>query len=174
MSIDAKQLLKQETERLNKVLYTPITVSQLRTSTFQGVIEKQLNILAFLENKNKTKKPTISLLVDRYNSLVNKKFAIDPNFKNDDLEELSDEMNYLVVYLKNILKIDLDSLPTVDPKKIEAQPTKPINNTESKPADAQTITANQKNDQTVNTNQQSVPPPASGFNPFGTNAGSNP
>jgi hypothetical protein len=110
MSID----LKKEHRKLIKNLETIFDAVSMKPAfsqpNLQSIVEKQLNILSYLENVNKTKIIKSTKLLTKYNELTSKHFTIDSKIKYDDQEVLVDDINYLPVYIRNIFKIDLDAL----------------------------------------------------------------
>jgi hypothetical protein len=110
MSID----LKKEQLKIAKNLATIFNALSLKSALNQGnlqsIIEKQLNILAYLERKHKNKILKSDKLLVTYNQLTNKHFVIDHNIKYEDDEILIDDINYLNVYIRNIFKVDLAAL----------------------------------------------------------------
>ncbi|MDR1991738.1 MAG: hypothetical protein LBP70_03360 [Mycoplasmataceae bacterium] len=94
----------------------------LKHANFQTIIEKQLNILAYLEKINKSKKNESAELLTTYNQLSGKNFTIDKNVSFIDNEALVDDINYLNVYIHNIYKIDIEALAAGKDAKI-SQPT---------------------------------------------------
>jgi hypothetical protein len=93
------------------------------------VIEKQLNILSYLEKVNKAKTLVSTKLLEKYNTIAKKNYVIHKNISYDDNDALIDDINYLNVYIRNMYKIDVEALAQGKEAKVstptvsEAQPT---------------------------------------------------
>ena len=170
--------LKQIETTLHDELFVILNSSQigyneLRKPQFQTLIEKQFNILYFIESKNsKKKKHPSSQLVERYNALLNKNFKIDETIAFSDLHEMYDEVKYLEVYYKNIVKVDLaqytkDNIENI--RNASKQKFQPQQAQQAGAAPQQPNTEKITTDQTkvVNANQaqpnQQMPPPMGAF-----------
>lgn len=109
MELNLKELQSKLYDNLFVILNSQkIGYGELRKDSFLQIIEKQFNILYFLETKNGSKHDQSTEIITRYNTLLNKKFEIDKTLKYPDMDNLIDDINYLNVYYKNIMKIDLN------------------------------------------------------------------
>lgn len=106
-------------KRLYGLLYcTNPTFFPSNNKNFIDLFEKELNILSHLEKMEAKKhdlgtKFLTSSLVKKYNSLTNRNFVLNKkNFlvKKSKLEDLNDDINYLVVFCKNIFKVNIDDI----------------------------------------------------------------
>jgi hypothetical protein len=122
MAIDLKIEQRKIVKNLEAIFNAPSMKNALLQSNLQSIIEKQFNILAYLEKKHKNKIIKSDKLLVTYNQLANKHFTIDQNVSFEDDEILVDDINYLNIYIRNIYKIDLDSLAAGKEVKI-ATPT---------------------------------------------------
>jgi hypothetical protein len=84
--------------------------SEFKSNRLQNVIEKQFNMLGYLERTNKTQTPQTKVFINKYNTLSGRKFQLDINVNYPDGENLEDEINYFPVYIQNIYKIDMEAL----------------------------------------------------------------
>jgi hypothetical protein len=109
-----KNNFTSERDTISGNLQTIFNASSLKdafkTPIFQRVIEKQLNLLNFLEKKDDDKNKQSTNLLNRYNELTNKKYQLDKKYDLKDISDLPDEINYLNVYIRNIYKTDLEAL----------------------------------------------------------------
>jgi hypothetical protein len=122
MAIELKLEQEKIVKNLKTVFNAPSMKDTLKHANFQTIIEKQLNILAYLEKINKSKKNESAELLTTYNQLSGKNFTIDKNVSFIDNEALVDDINYLNVYIHNIYKIDIEALAAGKDAKI-SQPT---------------------------------------------------
>jgi hypothetical protein len=95
---------------LNTIFTATSLVAAFKSPNFQTLVEKQLNILAYLERKHKTKTIKSVTLLNKYNALSSKNFNIDTNIAYTNDTSLIDDANYLNIYLKNIYKVDVQAL----------------------------------------------------------------
>jgi uncharacterized protein YlzI (FlbEa/FlbD family) len=108
----ANNSIKQE-EKLQKSLLAILNsnvASGLKTKQFQEIFEKQINILAYLVKENKSKDNQLNEIIDKYKTTYKKDFTINNLIHYDDQDILSDDINYLAIYVRNIYKIDMDAL----------------------------------------------------------------
>jgi hypothetical protein len=110
MPINLKTEQQKIIKNLETIFNAPSMKPALLQSNLQSIIEKQFNILAYLEKKHKNKIIKSDKLLATYNQLTNKHFNIDRNVKFEDDEVLADDINYLNVYIHNIYKIDIEAL----------------------------------------------------------------
>jgi hypothetical protein len=101
-------------EKLNKSLLTilnsPNLAAGLKTKQLQDIFEKEMNILGFLIKNNKSANQDLGTIIEKYNTLSKKKFVLDSKIFYEDKDLLTDDINYLNIYIRNIYKIDLDAL----------------------------------------------------------------
>ncbi|MDR2823216.1 MAG: hypothetical protein LBV37_01645, partial [Mycoplasmataceae bacterium] len=102
MAVNNKKELSKLSKNLNLIFTSPVFANALKAPAFQVIIEKQLNILNFLESKNSVTKPITPDFIIKYNTITAKKFSIDSKVNYADLGEMVDDINYLEVYIKNI------------------------------------------------------------------------
>jgi hypothetical protein len=119
MEIDLKKEQRKVVNNLETIFNAPSMKAALLQSNLQSLIEKQLNILTYLETTNKSKTIKSDKLLTTYNQLANKHFVIDKNIKYADDEILVDDINYLGVYIRNIYKTDLDALAAGKDAKVD-------------------------------------------------------
>jgi hypothetical protein len=110
MGIDFKKEQQKLTTNLETVFNAASMRAALLQPNLQSIVEKQLNILFYLENVNKTKIIKSDKLLNKYNEITTKHFTIDQNIKYADQDALIDDINYLGVYIRNIYKVDLEAL----------------------------------------------------------------
>jgi hypothetical protein len=110
MAFDSKKEQKKVVTNLTTIFNAPSMKAALTQPNLQSIIEKQLNILAYLENYNKNKILKSDTLLKKYNELSTKSFVIDKNIGYTDNDVLVDDINYLAVYIRNIYKVDLEAL----------------------------------------------------------------
>jgi hypothetical protein len=110
MGIDFKKEQNKLIANLEAIFNSVSMKTALLQSNLQSIIEKQLNILFYLENTNQTKTIKSDKLLNKYNEITNKHFTIDKNIKYADQDALIDDINYLGVYIRNIYKVDLAAL----------------------------------------------------------------
>jgi hypothetical protein len=110
MKIDLPKLQEKVTKDLQTILKAPSMANAFQQPNFQTVVEKQLNVLAYLEKTNGSKETKVNELLQSYNQLSGKHFTIDQNISFIDHETLVDDVNYLGIYIRNIYKIDLAML----------------------------------------------------------------
>ncbi|GHU32773.1 hypothetical protein FACS1894166_06770 [Bacilli bacterium] len=111
--MDTSNLKKTQTtivSELNTIFGASSLAAAFRSPNFQTLVEKQLNILAFLERKHKSKTIDSVDLLNKYNTLSGKHFNIDTNITYTNDTALIDDANYLNIYLKNIYKVDVQAL----------------------------------------------------------------
>jgi hypothetical protein len=81
-----------------------------KNSSLQTVIEKQLNILGFLERTNNVVKLKSTSFINKYKNLSNRAFVLDKQVTYSADDSLEDEVNYFPVFIQNIFHIDMASL----------------------------------------------------------------
>jgi hypothetical protein len=110
MAIDLKKEQKKIVTNLTTIFNAGSMKPAIAQANLQSIIEKQLNILNYLEKTNASKVLKSATLLKKYNELSGKTYVIDKNVKYVDNDVLVDDINYLGVYIRNIYKIDLEAL----------------------------------------------------------------
>lgn len=132
--VDNKDLYSSLAKWLYAILYTKShNFFEKENSYFIDLVEKEINILNIFENKYSNdvdlgKNFLVTNLVEKYNLLTQKKFALKKIEAKNDFDSLIDEANYLKIYCKNVYKVDLNQLykDIVSPKKVISNPP-PLN-----------------------------------------------
>lgn len=109
MTHNLTKLQEQQEKALLAILNASLA-NELKNQQFQGVFEKQINILNYLVNENKSNDAKLKQIISGYSNFSKKRFTPIEMKPYEDYDLLSDDINYLPIYIRNIYKIDLDAL----------------------------------------------------------------
>jgi hypothetical protein len=110
MAVDLKKEQKKVVTNLTTIFNAESMKTAITQVNLQSIIEKQLNILSYLEKTNGSKVLKSATLLKKYNELSGKSYVIDKNVQYVDNDVLADDINYLGVYIRNMYKVDLEAL----------------------------------------------------------------
>lgn len=122
-----KQSSKGLEENLIFLLDLPYSISHLKSNRdYQNLMLNEIYAYETLIKKTKTSKHHLKSIVDKFNSVSLTKYESKgtKTFKTND--ELIDFATYLKIYVKNILKIDLDTCKNNSNSIKEVQTVEPI------------------------------------------------
>lgn len=89
----------------------PLVAEKITSSKpFQEQIRKQLCILSFLEKKAKIKSGQAKKIVEKYTEIVKSEPKLDYVPATNDLNNLSDEINFLPVFVQNVFKTPIEKI----------------------------------------------------------------